>query len=555
MARRFLLQIYHTGCITSTVIPAVARLDPRLSYGHVPRLIHCSSVFCKSKSDNTNLQEIIELESEKKPKSLVTHDELFERAARDAKCKASFNRVLETFNKKDIRRRGHVEFIYAALKKMPEFGVERDITVYNKLLDVFPKEVFVPRNFIQRMFNHYPRQQECGVQVLEQMENYGIMPNMETKVLLVQIFGEKSHPMRKYQRIMYWFPKFKNVNPFPVPHDLLQDPVDLARFSLTRIANDLDAKITVHQFPSTHITEAGEEISQPYVVELLSGHPIISIREQKRCRDSGNGIFLSAQRSPERLPVLCLGADQLLELLFLLGMHLKGSAWCWVCWSMTSTFSSLPSSEDCPAFLPGFWHQCRRAIGSGEGRPVGRQPVLTESGIQSPEQRNLLAKHNPNRPVFVEGPFPLWLRKTCVHYYLLRADPIPPEEQVEEELDPELTGPEQSFFFPQYINLDLKKDLGDDDSFDVDEVVEGAVYAMCMTGQSDQATLAQWISGLQENNPVLGKVPTVFRLDSGFRELQKVEDIRHDPGHDQHPGAKQEHIIEEKVLHSQGMKR
>ncbi|KAF7706240.1 evolutionarily conserved signaling intermediate in Toll pathway, mitochondrial isoform X1 [Silurus meridionalis] len=442
MARRFLLQIYHTGCITSTVIPAVARLDPRLSYGHVPRLIHCSSVFCKSKSDNTNLQEIIELESEKKPKSLVTHDELFERAARDAKCKASFNRVLETFNKKDIRRRGHVEFIYAALKKMPEFGVERDITVYNKLLDVFPKEVFVPRNFIQRMFNHYPRQQECGVQVLEQMENYGIMPNMETKVLLVQIFGEKSHPMRKYQRIMYWFPKFKNVNPFPVPHDLLQDPVDLARFSLTRIANDLDAKITVHQFPSTHITEAGEEISQPYVV-----------------------------------------------------------------------------------------------------------------GIQSPEQRNLLAKHNPNRPVFVEGPFPLWLRKTCVHYYLLRADPIPPEEQVEEELDPELTGPEQSFFFPQYINLDLKKDLGDDDSFDVDEVVEGAVYAMCMTGQSDQATLAQWISGLQENNPVLGKVPTVFRLDSGFRELQKVEDIRHDPGHDQHPGAKQEHIIEEKVLHSQGMKR
>lgn len=135
--------------------------------------MHCSSAFCKSKSDSTDLQEIIEHEIEKKTKSLVTHDELFERAARDAKSKANFNRVLDTFNKKDIRRRGHVEFIYAALKKMPEFGVERDITVYNKLLDVFPKEVFVPRNFIQRMFNHYPRQQECGVQVLEQMENYG----------------------------------------------------------------------------------------------------------------------------------------------------------------------------------------------------------------------------------------------------------------------------------------------------------------------------------------------------------------------------------------------
>lgn len=51
-------------------------------------------------------------------------------------------------------------------------------------------------------------------------------------------------------------------------------------------------------------------------------------------------------------------------------------------------------------------------------------------GIQSPNQMELLAKHNPNRPVFVEGPFPLWLKKTCVYYYILRADPTPPEEKV-----------------------------------------------------------------------------------------------------------------------------
>lgn len=75
------------------------------------------------------------------------------------------------------------------------------------------------------------------------------MPNVETKVLLVQIFGEKSHPMRKYQRILYWFPKFKHLNPFPVPQELPADPVDLARFSLTRIADDLDAEVTVYQVP------------------------------------------------------------------------------------------------------------------------------------------------------------------------------------------------------------------------------------------------------------------------------------------------------------------
>ncbi|KAL6490480.1 hypothetical protein MHYP_G00008250 [Metynnis hypsauchen] len=444
---RLLLRAQHIGWITpffkpSLHIPLLQSPLPRLCCGQGQRWIHCGSSVCKNKPDRADLREIFEYETEKKDKSLVTHDDLFAQAAKDAKTKANFNRVVDVFSKKDIRRRGHVEFIYAALKKMPEFGVEQDIVVYNKLLDVFPKEVFVPRNFIQRMFNHYPRQQECGVQVLEQMENYGIMPNVETKVLLVQIFGEKSHPMRKYQRMMYWFPKFKNANPFPVPHELPQDPLDLARFSLSRIANDLDAEVTVYQFPLTDITETGEEITQPHIL-----------------------------------------------------------------------------------------------------------------GIQSPEQRSLLAKHNPNRPVFVEGPFPLWLRKTCVHYYLLRADPVPPEEKIEEEPDPELIGPEQSFFYPQRVDLDLNRDLGDDDSFDVDDVEEGPIYAMCMAGQSDQATLARWICGLQETNPVLGQIPTVFRLESGTRELQTAADVYHSPEQNAEPGTEQEHIIEEETLRSQGMKQ
>lgn len=60
-------------------------------------------------------------------------------------------------------------------------------------------------------------------------------------------------------------------------------------------------------------------------------------------------------------------------------------------------------------------------------------------------------------------------------------------------------------------------------------VDEGNVFAMCMTGQGDQAILNQWISGLQENNPILGRIPTLFRLEAGPRELQGVADP--DPGH------------------------
>ncbi|KAG9338187.1 hypothetical protein JZ751_026937 [Albula glossodonta] len=481
----FLLRIQSLRTLT-TCHRVTAPLEATIRATHVRSLIlhgycsqprrsfHDSSILLKNKPAATDYGE----KSEHKGggnKSLVTHDDLFERAAQDSRTKATFNRVVDVFVKQDIRRRGHVEFIYAALKKMPEFGVERDIAVYNKILDIFPKEVFVPRNFIQRMFNHYPRQQECGVEVLEQMENYGVMPNIETKVLLVQIFGEKSHPIRKYQRLMYWFPKFKNLNPYPVPHELPQDPVDLARFSLSRIANDLDAKVTVYQMPYTDVSEAGEEVTQPYVI-----------------------------------------------------------------------------------------------------------------GVQSPDQQELLAKHDTSRPVFVEGPFTLWLRKTCVYYYVLRADPLPPEEKAKEPIDPE-----QCFFYPLELDLDLDRDVGDEDNFNVDEgafeekpgnhgsdishplngaefnrrffldqrffgvkfhvVEEGPVFAMCMAEKGDQATLAKWISGLQETNPILGRIATVFRVESGPCEIQSAAAPESAPAQESEPEP--EPAEEEKPLRSQSMKQ
>lgn len=82
-------------------------------------------------------------------------------------------RAVRAFCERSVHRRGHVDFIYLALRQMPRYGVQRDLAVYNLLLDVFPKEVFRPRNMIQRIFQHFPRQQECGLAVLEQMENYG----------------------------------------------------------------------------------------------------------------------------------------------------------------------------------------------------------------------------------------------------------------------------------------------------------------------------------------------------------------------------------------------
>jgi hypothetical protein len=59
-----------------------------------------------------------------------------------------------------------------------------------------------------------------------------------------------------------------------------------------------------------------------------------------------------------------------------------------------------------------------------------QQVLISTPGIQSPDQQAALARHNPSRPVFVEGPFPLWLRNKCVYYHILRADLPPPEEEV-----------------------------------------------------------------------------------------------------------------------------
>lgn len=88
-----------------------------------------------------------------------------------------------------------------------------------------------------------------------------------------------------------------------------------------------------------------------------------------------------------------------------------------------------------------------------------------------------------------------------------------------------------------------------------------------MTGRGDQATLNQWISGLQQNNPILGQIPTLFRLDAGPRELQSVADS--DPGHgyrtgpqseaqdgaEPSPEAEPDIIVEEEPRRSQGMKQ
>lgn len=89
------------------------------------------------------------------------------------KDKANYLDMIKVFEDKDVHRRNHVEFIYAALKNMEDYGVHKDLAVYKALVDVMPKGKFIPTNIFQAEFMHYPKQQQCIIDLLEKMEDNG----------------------------------------------------------------------------------------------------------------------------------------------------------------------------------------------------------------------------------------------------------------------------------------------------------------------------------------------------------------------------------------------
>lgn len=124
----------------------------------------------------------------------IATKELFEDSK--AKNKEAFMGALEIFKNRDTRRRGSVEFIRSALKHMEVFGVEKDLEAYKSLIDTMPKNVYVPRNMIQAGFFHYPRQQDCLVEVLQKMADNKVTPDSETGDLIISITGMDSGPWK-----------------------------------------------------------------------------------------------------------------------------------------------------------------------------------------------------------------------------------------------------------------------------------------------------------------------------------------------------------------------
>lgn len=200
------------------------------------------------------------------------------------KNKDSFLDMIDIFINKDIHRRNHTEFIYAALKNMKEYGVVRDLQVYKKLIDVMPKGKFIPTNVFQVEFQHYPKQQQCIIDLLDQMEDNGVIPDYEMEDMLVNIFGRRGFPVRKFWRMMYWMPKFKNLSPWPVPNPPPNDAFELAMLAVERMCSvDLQSKISIF-----HTRDVENAIDDTWIV---SGQSIVQ-QDLLKKHDKKLGLFI-----------------------------------------------------------------------------------------------------------------------------------------------------------------------------------------------------------------------------------------------------------------------
>lgn len=219
-------------------------------------------------------------ESSEPEKRVTIHDPFY---SQPQKNKETYLEVVKMFEGRDNRRRGHVEFIYAALARMKEFGVQKDLEVYKALIDVLPKGKFIPKNIFQAEFMHYPKQQQCAVDLLEQMEDNKVMPDTEMEQMLLNIFGARGIPLRKFWRMMYWMPKFRNLSPWYLPEQLPNDTTELAKLAIQRITSvDPDTKVEVWQteeieasLDKTWVVSAQSEAQKILLADQPTDDPLV----------------------------------------------------------------------------------------------------------------------------------------------------------------------------------------------------------------------------------------------------------------------------------------
>ena len=154
----------------------------------------------------------------------------------DIERREQFALALDEFVRREKYRKGHVAFIRVAMQRLEEFGLEKDLETYNKIIDVFPRGKFVPRRMIDAFWPRSTPQLELCLQLLTKMEEQGVRPSGDTYDIVKAVVGWKSLPLEKCARIMYLFDKYGDIDPYEIRVALPLLQSELSRLALFRMA-------------------------------------------------------------------------------------------------------------------------------------------------------------------------------------------------------------------------------------------------------------------------------------------------------------------------------
>ena len=193
-----------------------------------------------AKTIKTSSQDCKSLESQKSS----SYGHLIDEAKKDQSSaeRQKFASALLSYMSLEKNRRGHMQFIKEGLARMDEFGLQKDLLSYNRLLDIFPRGRFNNKSFFDTLWPQFHPQIELALAVLTKMEENGIRPDNVTYTILCEVFNKVSLPVQKAQRIAFWFDKFENVDPYRIKGDVPSDSYTLSKMALERISGE-DSKV------------------------------------------------------------------------------------------------------------------------------------------------------------------------------------------------------------------------------------------------------------------------------------------------------------------------
>ena len=147
---------------------------------------------------------------------------------------------VEMFKSKSKTRHGHIDFITSAMKFIEPYKLEKNMEVYESLMDVFPRSRFKNLTLFDALWPKSHPQLFLALDILTKMEWQHLTPSEKMHEICLDIFGRGSLPCRKIYRMWFWFEELKNLNPYELPADTYKNRTDIIKAAVGRLYGTTD---------------------------------------------------------------------------------------------------------------------------------------------------------------------------------------------------------------------------------------------------------------------------------------------------------------------------